>query len=209
MRSGHGAWECAHRRPLLARGRLKNGDRPRRITRRREAAQHRAGGGEARGAKRATLGESVAVGFDRHGGDADGDSLQGVQQPSGEPGRVSRALRPTMTCPRPGRRREDRGALHGRADIGGSSMDGAFCARSHLAELALSIREWSGSGALHNRALNAARNPSRYALDRASCARIERLRKVRLWRRSYGQHETSLAKQESAMSHLGVDGANG
>jgi len=61
-------------------------------------------------------------------------------------------------------------------------------------ELPLSIREWTCEcGAGHDRDINAARNLCRYALDRASCARIN-LRRGRLWRRSYGQCETSLAE---------------
>ena len=67
-------------------------------------------------------------------------------------------------------------------------------------ELPLSIREWTcACGTFHHRDINAARNLRRYALDRASCARINACG-GRLWRRSYGQRETSLA--EAGISHV-------
>jgi putative transposase len=48
-------------------------------------------------------------------------------------------------------------------------------------KLPLSVREWTCEcGALHDRDINAARNLRRYALDRASCARIQRLWRGRL-----------------------------
>ena len=70
--------------------------------------------------------------------------------------------------------------------------------------LPLSIREWTCEcGAWHDRDVNAARNLRRYALDRASCARINALRRGRLWRRSCGQRETSLA--EAGISHVSFE----
>jgi putative transposase len=67
-------------------------------------------------------------------------------------------------------------------------------------ELPLSIREWTcACGTFHDRDINAAGNLRRYALDRASCARINACT-GRLWRRSYGQRETSLA--EAGISHV-------
>ena len=79
--------------------------------------------------------------------------------------------------------------------------------RSGLGQLPLSNREWSGCGAFDDRDLNAARNLRRYALDWASCARIDACGEEGSGAGLTASVKPASRKQESAMSHLGVDGA--
>jgi putative transposase len=73
-------------------------------------------------------------------------------------------------------------------------------------ELPLSIREWScACGTLHDRDANAARNLRRYALDRASCARINACGEEGSGAGLTASVKPASLKQESAMSHLGMD----
>ena len=156
IRSGHGAWECTHRRPLLRSGQAKERSSERYL-----------------------------------------DGSHGVEE---QPNTRQETVKPQ------GRESDDRGSLSQRALISRaatpmtrSGPGREFCVRSRLGELPLCIREWSGCGAFDDRDLNAARNLRRYALDRASCPN-RRLRRGRLWRRSYGQREASLA--EAGISHV-------
>ena len=73
-------------------------------------------------------------------------------------------------------------------------------------ELPLSIRDWSCEcGAFHDRDINAARNLRRYALDRASCARINACGEEGSGAGLTPSVKPASLKQESAMSHLGMD----
>jgi putative transposase len=73
-------------------------------------------------------------------------------------------------------------------------------------ELPLSTREWTCKcGAFHDRDINAARNLRRYALDRASCARINACGEEGSDASLTSQREPASLKQESAMSYLGMD----
>jgi putative transposase len=73
-------------------------------------------------------------------------------------------------------------------------------------ELPLSLREWTCQcGAFHDRDINAARNLRRYALDRASCARINACGEEGSDAGSYASVKPASLKQESAMSYLGMD----
>ncbi|HEX4545897.1 MAG TPA: transposase, partial [Candidatus Acidoferrum sp.] len=76
-----------------------------------------------------------------------------------------------------------------------------------LAEgLPLSIREWTCEcGAFHDRDINAARNLRRYALDRASCARINACGEEGSDAGLTASVKPASLKQESAMSYLGMD----
>jgi putative transposase len=70
----------------------------------------------------------------------------------------------------------------------------------------LSLREWTcGCGAFHDRDINAARNLRRYALDRASCARINACREEGSDAGLTASVKPASLKQESAMSYLGMD----
>jgi putative transposase len=72
--------------------------------------------------------------------------------------------------------------------------------------LPLSIREWTCEcGTFHDRDLNAARNLRRYALDRASCARINACEEEGSGAGLTASVKPASRKQESAMSHLGMD----
>jgi len=74
------------------------------------------------------------------------------------------------------------------------------------AELPLSIREWRCEcGAWHDRDINAARNLRRYALDRASCARINACGEEGSGAGLTASVKPASRKQESAMSLLGMD----
>jgi putative transposase len=76
------------------------------------------------------------------------------------------------------------------------------------AELPLSIREWRCEcGGLHDRDINAARNLCRYALDRASCARVNACGEEGSGVGLTASVKPASRKQESAMSHLGMDRA--
>ena len=86
-----------------------------------------------------------------------------------------------------------------------SSKMCSVCGRT-AEELPLSAREWACQcGVIHDRDINAATNLCRYALDRASCARIN------AWgEEGPGAGVTASVKpasrnQESAMPHLGMD----
>ena len=73
-------------------------------------------------------------------------------------------------------------------------------------ELPLSIREWTCEcGTFHDRDINAARNLRRYALDRASCARINACGEEGSGAGLTASAKPASLKQESAMSHLGMD----
>jgi putative transposase len=73
-------------------------------------------------------------------------------------------------------------------------------------ELPLSIREWTCKcGAFHDRDINAARNLRRYALDRASCARINACGEEGSDAGLTTSVKPASLKQESAMSCLGMD----
>jgi putative transposase len=73
-------------------------------------------------------------------------------------------------------------------------------------ELPMSIREWRCEcGALHDRDVNAARNLRRYALDRASCARINACGEAGSGAGLTASVKPAWRKQESAMPHLGMD----
>ena len=73
-------------------------------------------------------------------------------------------------------------------------------------ELPLSIREWTCEcGTFHDRDINAARNLRRYALDRASCARINACGEEGSGAGLTASVKPASLKQESAMSHLGMD----
>ena len=72
--------------------------------------------------------------------------------------------------------------------------------------LPLSIREWTCEcGAFHDRDINAARNLRRYALDRASCARINACGEEGSDAGLTASVKPASLKQESAMSCLGMD----
>lgn len=72
--------------------------------------------------------------------------------------------------------------------------------------LPLSIREWTCEcGAFHDRDVNAARNLRRYALDRASCARINACGEEGSGAGLTASVKPASLKQESAMSYLGMD----
>jgi putative transposase len=72
--------------------------------------------------------------------------------------------------------------------------------------LPLSIREWTCEyGAFHDRDLNAARNLRRYALGRASCARINACGEEGSGAGPTASLKPASRKQESAMPHLGMD----
>jgi len=74
------------------------------------------------------------------------------------------------------------------------------------AELPLSIREWTCEcGAWHDRDVNAARNLCRYAVDRASCARINACGQEGSDAGLTASVKPASRKQESAMSHLSMD----
>jgi len=73
-------------------------------------------------------------------------------------------------------------------------------------ELPLSLREWTCQcGAFHDRDINAARNLRRYALDRASCARINACGEEGSDAGLTPSVKPASLKQESAMSYLGMD----
>jgi putative transposase len=73
-------------------------------------------------------------------------------------------------------------------------------------ELPLSIREWACEcGTFHDRDINAARNLRRYALGRASCARINACGEEGSGASLTASVKPASPKQESAMSHLGMD----
>lgn len=73
-------------------------------------------------------------------------------------------------------------------------------------ELPLSIREWTcACGTFHDRDINAARNLRRYALDRASCARINACGEEGSGAGLTASVKPASLKQESGMSYLGMD----
>ena len=73
-------------------------------------------------------------------------------------------------------------------------------------ELPLSIREWRcACGTRHDRDINAARNLRRYALDRASCARINACGEEGSGAGLTPSVKPASLKQESAMSYLVMD----
>ncbi|PYU25037.1 MAG: transposase [Acidobacteria bacterium] len=73
-------------------------------------------------------------------------------------------------------------------------------------ELPLSLREWTcACGTFHERDINAARNLRRYALDRASCARINACGEEGSGAGPTDSVKPASLKQESAMSYLGMD----
>lgn len=73
-------------------------------------------------------------------------------------------------------------------------------------ELPLFIREWTCEcGVSHDRDLNAARNLRRYALDRASCARINACGEEGSGAGFMASAKPASLKQESAMSYLNMD----
>ena len=73
-------------------------------------------------------------------------------------------------------------------------------------ERPLSIREWScACGTFHDRDMTAARNLRRYALDRARCARINACGEEGSGAGLTTTVKPASLKQESAMSHLGMD----
>jgi putative transposase len=75
-------------------------------------------------------------------------------------------------------------------------------------DLPLSIREWTCEcGAWHDRDINAARNLRRYAVDRASCARINACGEEGSGAGLTASVKPASRKQESAVSHLGMDWA--
>lgn len=72
-------------------------------------------------------------------------------------------------------------------------------------ELPLSIREWTCEcGTFHDRDINAARNLRRYALDRASCARINACGEEGSGAGLTASVKPASLKQESGMSYLGM-----
>jgi len=86
-----------------------------------------------------------------------------------------------------------------------SSKMCSACARI-AEELRLSVREWTClCGRFHDRDINAARNLCRYALDRASCARINACGEEGSGAGLTPSVKPASLKQESAMSHLGMD----
>lgn len=73
-------------------------------------------------------------------------------------------------------------------------------------ELPLSLREWTCEcGPFHDRDINAARNLRLYALDRASCARINACGEEGSDAGLTASVKPASLKQESAMSYLGMD----
>ena len=73
-------------------------------------------------------------------------------------------------------------------------------------ELPLSIRQWTCEcGALPDRDLNAARNLRRYALDWASCLRINACGEAGSGAGLTASVKPASRKLESGMSHLGMD----
>ena len=73
-------------------------------------------------------------------------------------------------------------------------------------ELPLSIREWTcACGTFHHRDINAARNLRRYALDRASCARINACGEEGSGAGLTASVKPASLKQESDTSYLGMD----
>jgi putative transposase len=73
-------------------------------------------------------------------------------------------------------------------------------------ELPLSTREWRcACGTFHDRDINAARNLRHYALDRASCARINACGEEGSGAGLTASVKPASLKQESAMSQLGMD----
>jgi putative transposase len=73
-------------------------------------------------------------------------------------------------------------------------------------ELPLSIREWTCEcGTFHARDINAARNLRRYALHRASCARINACGEEGSGAGLTPSVKPASLKQESTMSYLGMD----
>jgi putative transposase len=73
-------------------------------------------------------------------------------------------------------------------------------------ELPLSIREWTCEcGTFHDRDINAARNLRRYALDRASCARINACGEEGSGAGLTASVKPASLKQESVLSPLGMD----
>ena len=73
-------------------------------------------------------------------------------------------------------------------------------------ELPLSKREWSCEcGAFHDREINAAKNLCRYAVDRASCARINACGEEGSGAGLRASVKPASLKQESAMSYMGMD----
>lgn len=73
-------------------------------------------------------------------------------------------------------------------------------------ELPLSIREWTcACGTFHDRDINAARNLRRYALDRASCARINACGEEGSGAGLTASVKPASLKQESGMPYLGMD----
>lgn len=73
-------------------------------------------------------------------------------------------------------------------------------------ELPLSLREWTCEcGPFHDRDINAVRNLRLYALDRASCARINACGEEGSDAGLTASVKPASLKQESAMSYLGMD----
>jgi putative transposase len=68
------------------------------------------------------------------------------------------------------------------------------------------MREWRCEcGAFHDRDIKAARNLRRYALDRASCARINACGEEGSGAGLTATVKPASLKQESGMSYLGMD----
>jgi putative transposase len=86
-----------------------------------------------------------------------------------------------------------------------SSKICSACGRM-LEELPWSTREWTCEcGTVHDRDINAARNLRRYALGRASCARINACGEEGPGAGLTASVKPASLKQESAMSYLGMD----
>jgi putative transposase len=86
-----------------------------------------------------------------------------------------------------------------------SSKICSACGRM-LEELPWSTREWTCEcGTVHDRDINAARNLRRYALGRASCARINACGEEGSGAGLTASVKPASLKQESAMSYLGMD----
>ena len=73
-------------------------------------------------------------------------------------------------------------------------------------ELPLSLREWTCEcGAFHDREINGAKNLCRYAVDRASCARMNACGEEGSGAGLAACVKPASLKQESAMSYMGMD----